>query len=99
MPGVLYVNEYRLGSAESPNSLRRLPGRVSGKQSVEIGQTGAKSDPFGPMVRIVKITPTCDCFIDIGLNPSVSNETDWCPAGIPQEFEVISGDCIAVLEA
>lgn len=57
-------------------------------QKVTVGGSSNQSAAFANTCTIIRIFPTVDCYIDIGIDPSADTNSVFCPGGIIQYFGI-----------
>ena len=69
---------------------------LANNQTVAIGASSAQSPQLTNSLNHDRVIPTCDCLIEIGLNPTASNSSAVLPAFTIEYLVIPVGSKIAV---
>jgi len=68
---------------------------IGTSQKVTFTGTSAQLTAFGDSTDFVRVFPTQDCFLAVGLSPTATSASAFCPGGILQYFRVNPGQVMA----
>lgn len=81
------------------NEARPLPAIFPGtSQRLAVGGSSNQSAAFGETTGMIRLSPTTDCFVAFGANPTATNASLFLPAGSVEYFGVSPGEKIACLQ-